>query len=537
MGAAFSAMASYLRSTANELNFKASRASKLGNYTMRENEWTLQRNLAGREIMQIDKQIAAAEIRAEIAALEKRNTETQIEHAQEIEEFMRDKYTNKDLYSWMVGQISDIYFRAYKLAYDVAKRAEQAYRHELGLKDSSFIQFGYWDSLKKGLLSGERLYHDIKRMEMAYLDQNRREYEVTKHVSLLQTDPTALLRLKQTGECFFTLPEAIFDFDYPGHYMRRIKTVSITIPCITGPYTGVSCTLTLLKSTVRHQGTLSGGKYARQENDPRFTDKTGAIQSIVTSSAQNDSGMFELRLNDERYLHFEGAGAISEWHIELPKEFRQLDYGTISDCILHINYTAREGGNLLRQQAIIEMKTAVNEIMLAKGTKGLSRLFSASHEFPNAWHNFLYPSGDTQIIHELDLDLDKNRFPYMFSRMDINLKTLRLFLKLAKENENLEGLSLGYSLLDAGDTIITKTGSSTTTTGELTLSGSPIKGMAYDEIPVEAKLEPGRCSIEIDPGNQGQSLPPNLIQDINGITRLNPYALEDLIVICEYTVS
>ena len=34
---------------------------------------------------------------------------------------------------WMVGEISASYFQAYQLAYDIAKRAERAYRFELGL--------------------------------------------------------------------------------------------------------------------------------------------------------------------------------------------------------------------------------------------------------------------------------------------------------------------------------------------------------------------------------------------------------------------
>ena len=41
---------------------------------------------------------------------------------------------------------------------------------------------------------------------MAYHDLNRREYELTKHVSLLQLDPQALLELRATGTCTFTLP-------------------------------------------------------------------------------------------------------------------------------------------------------------------------------------------------------------------------------------------------------------------------------------------------------------------------------------------
>jgi hypothetical protein len=238
----------------------------------------------------------------------------------------------------------------------------------VGLSDSSFVQFGYWDSLKKGLLAGERLHYDLKRMEIAYLDQNKREYEITKHWSLATWDPLALIVLKETGQCFVRVSEAMLDMDYPGHYLRRIKSVSVALPCVTGPYTSVNCTLTLLGNSVRKSNIPQGneGKYTRDEDgeDPRFADSIGAIQSIVTSSAQNDSGLFELNLRDERYLPFEGAGAISEWRLELPKEFRQFDYDTISDVILHLRYTAREGGEMLKTEAMDALNEEVNQCPL-----------------------------------------------------------------------------------------------------------------------------------------------------------------------------
>ena len=59
-------------------------------------------------------------------------------------------------------------------------------------------------------------------MDVSYLDQNKREYEITKHISLATLDPIALTRLKEIGECFVTLPEALFDArvvqDYPPAY-------------------------------------------------------------------------------------------------------------------------------------------------------------------------------------------------------------------------------------------------------------------------------------------------------------------------------
>ena len=88
-------------------------------------------------------------------------------------------------------------------------------------------------------------------MEKAYLDENRREYELTKHISLRLQFPMAYLRLRTTGRCEIGIPEWMFDLDYPGQYMRRIKDVTLTLPCVTGPYTGVHCRLTLLSSRTR----------------------------------------------------------------------------------------------------------------------------------------------------------------------------------------------------------------------------------------------------------------------------------------------
>ena len=433
IASALQAFGSSLGIAASMLNTGASLSATLGNYHRRFDDWKLQERLAAKELEQIDKQIAGAEIRVAIAEKELQNHDLQVDNAKEVDVYMRDKFTNQELYDWMVGQISGIYFQNYQLAYDIAKRVEQAYRFELGLKDSNFIQFGYWDSLKKGLLAGERLHHDLKRMEVAYLDQNKREYEITKHISLLMLDAVALIQLKQTGECFVNLPEALFDLDYPGHYLRRIKSVSVTIPCVTGPYSSVNCTLTLLKSSVRNGNTLLNGQYSRQgDNDTRFIDSTGAIQSIVISSAQNDSGLFEPNLRDERYLPFEGAGAISEWRIELPKEFRQFDYDTISDVVLHLRYTAREGGGLLKQQAVSELQTALNKIQLTESQQGLVRLFSARHEFSDKWYSFLHPASDTGD-QTLTLPLTKERFPFLFQSKTISIGKIELFVKVKSD--------------------------------------------------------------------------------------------------------
>lgn len=404
---------------ATTLDKGAGIASTLAGYQRRQDEWDFQENLATKEIEQIEKSIAAAELRVAIAEKELENQVMQIENAKAIDAFMRSKYTNEDLYLWQIGQVSGVYFQSYRLAYDLAKRAERCFRFELGLQDSNFITFGHWDSLKKGLLSGEKLQYDLRRLESAYLEKNRREFEMTKHVSLALLDPLALLELRQTGRCFFRLPEEAFDFDFPGHYFRRIKSVSVTLPCVAGPYTTISCTLRLLKNSIRLDTTDGDNGYPRNAedsglpaDDPRFVENNIPVNSIAISSGQNDSGLFETNLRDERYLPFEGAGAISDWELELPanpsEDLAQYDYDTIADVVLHIRYTAREGGDVLRQAASAHVKTLVTQARAV----GSVRLFSVRHEFPSEWASFQSQTPASGKRAELAIKLRPEHYPF-----------------------------------------------------------------------------------------------------------------------------
>jgi hypothetical protein len=518
VGSALSAFANSFRARAADVSHAASKSARLGQYALRGLDWLLQSNQAAHEIMQIDQQYLAAELRRQIADKELSNHRRQLDNAREVEEFLRDKYTNQELYGWMIGQAATLYFQTYQLAYDLAKRAERAFRHELGLQDSSYIQFGYWDSLKKGLLAGERLHHDLKRMEVAYLDQNRREFEITAHVSLVQLDPVALIQLRQTGECLVSVPEALFDLDFPGHYMRRMKNVSLSIPAVTGPYTGVPCTLSLIHSSVRRTNTLLAGKYARdlQNDDPRFSGSLGAIQSIVTSSGQNDSGLFETNLRDERYLPFEGAGAISTWRIELPdpNHFAPFDYDTISDVVLHIRYTARPAGGLLKQQAVNELQDTINEIALTGNEQGLARLFSVRHEFPTEWHRFLHPgsAADTQT---LSLPLHKERFPFLFRGKRIDIDKVDLFVKVHPDHAATHDQTTLRFTLAMGSTAPDSTNAEAADIPPL----APWNALLRAEKPVSG--QPGTWTLNAW---------------LNDGDRIDADALEDVAIVCHYTL-
>lgn len=428
------AISSGINALANWENAQGSAASRTAGYERRAVDWIFQRNLAAKELMQIGTQIISSLIREQITQKEYQNHKVQIENAVEIDTFLKEKFSNKELYTWMQGEISKIYYECYKFAFDIAKKTEQTMKHEVmrkELDERDFIKFNYWDAGRKGLLSGEALYLDIKRMEMAYHDHNKREYELTKHISLQQLDPIALLQLKATGSCEISIPEWLFDLDCPGHYMRRIKTLSVSIPCVVGPYTSVNCTLSLQKSILRRSPLLKDGEmYAREDSeDDRFRDYFGTIQSIVTSNAQSDTGIFELNLRDERFLPFEGAGAESAWKLELPSEYRQFDYDTISDVVLHMRYTARQGGASLKEEA----ECRIRELVEDANTTGLFRLFSLKHDFPNEWHKFV--SSDSN--ENFKATIKKEYFSYIAQGFDIGIDQIQL---LSLKDRNIEAI-------------------------------------------------------------------------------------------------
>ncbi len=399
----------------DRLSFEASTAAKIGSFARREQEWAFQSNTIAGEINQMFKQLRAAQIREAIAEREWKNHQQQIKNAQEIEQFLTNEKTgkksNQSMYAWMKREVRGLYSQCFQFAYEVAKKAERALQQEIGDPMLSYVQFNY-TSGKEGLLAGEKLHMDLKRMEMAYYDLNQREYELTKHISLMQLNPTALLELRIKGRCSIQLPEELFDMDGPGHYFRRIKAMSVSIPCITGPYTSVNCTLTLTKSSIRKKSLLSDGEYITTgDGDDRFDTHFGSMQSIVTSNAQNDSGMFDLNLKDERKLPFEYSGAVSEWQLTLPGregEVRQFNYETISDVIMHVRYTAREGGELLRKGAMSNLKTKIEE----SNTAGTSRLFSVRHEFPNDWEKFRTANVPNGQFADLTLNLKEEHYPF-----------------------------------------------------------------------------------------------------------------------------
>ena len=94
---------------------------------------------------------------------------------------------------------------------------------------------------------------------------------------------------------------------------------------------------------------------------------------------------------------------------DLPTAFPSFDRATISDVVLHLRFTARQGGQVLADRAIQELE----EKLVDASDAGLTLLFSLRHDFPTEWSAFEHGDQDFAV------ELSKSYFPFMAQRRDI----------------------------------------------------------------------------------------------------------------------
>jgi hypothetical protein len=370
----------------------------------RAQDWAQQLKLSQQEYKQSSIQLLAAEIRQQIAEQDLAIHDKNMEQADELYDFYKNKFTNLGLYNYMASTLNRLYRDAYNIAYDLAKQAETAYRFER-FDNDIYIQADNWQFDRAGLLAGERLMMQLQQLEKKVIDGNVRQPEITQTFSLAMLSPLQLLNLRQNGSCTISIPEIACEVLYPGQYRRIIKSVRITIPCVTGQYTNISARLTLTKGSI-------------EPEDKAPLEELGVAKntSISASSAYNDGGVFDLNFRDERYLPFEGAGVISEWLLELPAHIRAFNYDTISDVLLHISYTAYEGNRTDAENALASLVTAY------AASEGFYRLVSLRYEFPEALYKLF-----SQPAQATSFDLTPAHFPFLLSN-----KTLSMFTNAGK---------------------------------------------------------------------------------------------------------
>ena len=354
---------------------------------------------------QIQAQIAGAQQQLKMAEYELAIHQKEIAHHKSVATFMTSKFSNQQLYQWMSGQLSGLYYQSYKMAHDMAKSAEKAFQFERGLPASevSYINGMYWNSARKGLLAGDSLGLDLDRMEQSFLQTDSRRFEISKPISLLSLDPLAFLQLKAQGACEFELSEALFDYDFAGHYCRQIKSIEVSFDAASGET--VNATLTQLNhkmvlkadpKAVKYLIDPKGGQPLALRSDWRVSQQ---IALSHVDEYEKGHGLFERRYEDDRYLPFEGTGAVSRWRLALNGKRGAVTLDQLLDVTITLKYTALQGGE--------KFADAVKGLLKPYDTVSFLDL---NYDFHEAWLSFL--ESDARSV---TVEVDRSLFPNMAS--------------------------------------------------------------------------------------------------------------------------
>jgi hypothetical protein len=432
---------------------ESTRASRIAQWTRQLQERRLQLNLAGREIKGVDVQIQSQKARIAAIDVDIRAQQQNSESAAQTLDFLSTKLTNQQLYSWLETNIRATLYQTYLVALELARKVEAVYSFERGpgssailssASSSSFISAaGYWDNSHHGLHAGEQLWLALKQLELAYMskDESSPPFNITKNISLRQVDPAALLSFRELGDATFQLPELMFDLDFPGHYFRRIQSVAFSIHCIVGPYTTINCTATLMDHKYRASPTSLSAGYAEKPDgrDERFVQDNIKlpIRSIAISSGQHDSGVFDLSFNTDDFQPFEGAGVISTWRLRLPDStlLKQFDYRSISDVVMHLRYTARDGGDGLRKAATTAAVTSI-KAAASPNTTPHSMMIDVKQDAPDSWYSLSLP-GSSSSSRAISMRSINERLPY-YAKSAAGIKIKSIIIYAAGSDEILQ---------------------------------------------------------------------------------------------------
>lgn len=428
-GDAINMGAQMLQTTSQILSQQGSSAETIGQFQRRAEDWQLQQQTAQFDINQIQDQILSLQTNITSSQQEIEIQKKSIEQNQDLISFYQNKFTNQELYQWMISRLSAVYFQAYKLALDTALTAQMSYQYELDRNDA-YITFGYWDSLHKGLLAADGLKLSIAQLDNAYTENNKRRMEIEKTISLKSLNPEAFyafLSGSNRGTLMFSLTEELYDRDFPSHYCRRIKSVSVSIPAVIGPYQNIHATLTQNTNLVVLIPDKEVVNYVIYQTAPQKSGTAPATpaanalrqnwassQQIALSKGVDDSGVFALNFDDPRYLPFEATGAVSSWTLSMPPATNQIDFASISDVILSVKYTAKDGGSSFGQDVTGLYSGSDKQYQNIRITS-----FNLAQAFANNWYQLFQTPPDVNKQQKLT-------FPIAYNMVLPNLKNVQL---------------------------------------------------------------------------------------------------------------
>ena len=357
----------------------------------RRQDWEFQSLLSVQDIRIGAQQVRLAEDHVRITGQERLIAEVQADHAEATLEFLAGKFTSAELFDWMSGVLEGVFSFFLQQATAVAKLAENQLAFERQDTPPAFIQADYWEATadaaaapstdgptpdRRGLTGSARLLQDIFKLDQHAFETDQRKLQLTRTFSLARLAPVEFQQFRDSGVMLFATPMELFDRDFPGHYLRLIKRVRTSVIALIPPSEGIRATLST--PGISRVTTSGGGAF------PTTVISQGP-QSVALCAPRNASGLFELDLQPEMLLPFEGTGVHTVWRLVMAKASNPFDYRTLADILLTIEYTALDSPDY-RQQVIGALDANLSA----------DRPLSLRHQFADAWYDLHNPAQTAQ---------------------------------------------------------------------------------------------------------------------------------------------
>ena len=394
-------------------------AQTQASFERREEEWTLQKNLADKDVQIGTQEIAHAQIQQQVAQQERHIAGLQLDHARAVLDFLSNKFTNAELFEWMSGVLGGVYAYFLQQATAIAQLAQAQLAFERQEPAPGFVRADYWQDTsdnsadngpdngvdRRGLTGSARLLQDIYRLDQYAFETDRRKLHLTQTLSLAQIAALELQQFRDTGLLVFSTPMELFDREFPGHYLRLIKRVRISMIALVPPVRGVRATLSA--------SGLSRVIVAGDEFVPVLLSRSP--EAIAFTSPLNATGLFEMEPENGLLLPFEGMGLEAVWQLELPKPANPFDYRTIVDVLLTIDYTALHSYDY-RQQVLRDQDRDFHG----------DRALSIRDQFPDVWYELSNPDTvvDAASRMRATLPLRREDFPPHVEGLAVEALTL-----------------------------------------------------------------------------------------------------------------
>jgi hypothetical protein len=368
----------------------------------RKQEWRLQQTAAQQESLVAAAQMTVANDQVTIAVQEQGLTELQHDQAVATLKFLNDQFTNADLFQWLSTTLGGVYRYFLQQATATARLAQMQLAFERAEAAQTFIRDDYWQTPeqltaagaqpdRRGLAGAEQLSRDLTRLDEYAFSTERRRLNLSQTFSLAREMPVEFLDFRRTGTLAFATPMALFDADFPGHYLRLIRRVRSSLVALVPPDRGIRATL--YSNGVSRVITGQGGTFGEVivRHDPTVVALTSPI---------NATGVFDLDVQSDLLLPFESSGVDTTWELRLPPAANPLDFASIVDVLFTVEYTALSDDDY-RRQVVIGLN--------ADRDRGADRVFSLAQDFPDAWYDLNNPADPTQ--RQVTLILREFEFP------------------------------------------------------------------------------------------------------------------------------